>query len=139
MQRSCFQKKSVKKGSVLIEALLSVVILSVSITFIIQSMMASLRATMYVGDYTTAIFLMENKMTELLQKKYTQAPLTETGTVSDQLKDYQYSVKAESIDASEEHGVDDVQVEMFWQSGKKENRITVNTYVLWEKTDDEQK
>ena len=55
-----------KRGSILLEALLSVLIISVSITTIIQSMVSSLRATVFSVDYSKATLLMENKMNDLI-------------------------------------------------------------------------
>ena len=46
-----------QRGSLLIEVLAYVVILSTALTFIIQSMTASLRAIQYGAGYTTAIIL----------------------------------------------------------------------------------
>ncbi len=57
------------QGSILIEALLSTVILSVSITIIIHSMISSLRAEKYAADYSLALILTDNKVNNLRANK----------------------------------------------------------------------
>ena len=63
-------KKLQKRGSFLVEVLLTVVILSVSLTIIIQSLVSSLRAISYSANYSSAILSAENKMFELLQQAH---------------------------------------------------------------------
>ena len=65
MLKKIISKKN-RRGSILLEALLSVVILSVSMTVIIQSMTSSLRAMEYSANYTMAIVLLENKIIDLI-------------------------------------------------------------------------
>ncbi|MFC1510606.1 hypothetical protein ACFL49_02995 [Candidatus Omnitrophota bacterium] len=56
-----------RRGALLMEVLLAVVILSVSLTLIVQSLASSLRATVYSLNYAKAAFLADNKMFDLFQ------------------------------------------------------------------------
>jgi len=57
------------QGFVLLEILLTVVILSGSLVLIIQSMTATLKAARETQNYMTALFLAEDKLNDLIQKK----------------------------------------------------------------------
>jgi len=121
-----------KRGSLLLEALLSVIILSVSITMIIQSMTASLRAVKYSIHYTKASILMENKMVGLLQKGAAEPGAGESGDFDFPYENYQYSLSVEPSDAGtgDDHiKLSDVQLRVSWMAGGKEKGVSVGTYM----------
>lgn len=61
--------KTKERGSMLLEALLSTIILSASITIIIYSMISSLRASKYTADHSVALILTDNKINNLRANK----------------------------------------------------------------------
>ena len=141
-----------KKGSLLLEALLSVVILSVSLTVIIQSLTTSLRAVTYSSDYTTALFLIDNKMFDLIRKGFIEKDLNEEGQFPQPFDKFQYTVKAEGgqvhktmmgkktkknvtittgeIAEGETNIINKVNLTIQWGSDKRKNSISVDTYLL---------
>ena len=117
-----------RRGSLLIEALLAVVILSVSITLIIQAMISSARAMDYSADYAAAAALLEYKMQELIVAGST-ATNHEEGPMDDFDGKYRYKITSEdSTDDASQVKVVDVAVE--WQSGHKENSISLTSFLL---------
>jgi len=117
-----------KDGSILLEALLSTVILAVSLTLIIQSMIASYRATVYVAQYTKAIFYIENKLSELRLKGTIGAGVDLKGEFSDQK--YQYDLTTSHSGALSAPNLSEINLAVAWQSGKRKNNIEVKTYLF---------
>lgn len=119
------------KGYVLIEALLATVILSVSLTLIIQSFLSSLKASVYSAGYSTAVLLLENKMSELMQRGFVEESFSEEGTFLEPYEKYEYAIKTEQIsDEPSSEMLHDVTLDVFWKSGKKKNKISLTTYLL---------
>ena len=122
-----------RRGSLLVEVLLSVVILSTALTLMIQSMTASLRAIQYGAGYTTALILLDNQMCELLRKGAIQAGLRETKELAkagDSLITYRYSLQTASLDDAAGKGINQVDATVAWRSGKKDNAIGLTTLLF---------
>ncbi len=120
--------RNCKQGSLLLEALLSVVILSVSISVIIQAMTASLRSTIYSAEYTKAMILLENKMVGLMQQSIGQSS-TDTPT-DDSVTDekFQYLITEDSLPGDDAKNLEKVALAISWKSKGKSNNISVSTY-----------
>ena len=116
------------KGSFLLEALLSVVILSVSITMIIQSMTASFRAMVYSGQYTAALILLENKMSDVIRKGFISAGLDEEDDFPEPYQRYRYFLRTNPSD--EDQKINEVSLAVEWAAGKRKNRVGLTTYLL---------
>ena len=119
-----------RKGSILLEALLSTVILSVSITIIIQSMTASLRAAKYSSDYTAALLLMDNKMSSLMSGGSIESGMREEKNFNEHDQRYGYLLTTKNFDDNEHEYLNEIDVQVFWKSGRKKNRIFFKTYLL---------
>ena len=126
------KRRKSEDGALLMEALLAVVILSVSLTLIIQSLMTSRRASVYSRDYSIAGYLLESKMFELVQQRWIEAPFEEEGVFSEPYGDYQYRIEAVSLDAgkTDEQGLNEVKVEVSWPRGNKRRTFSVATYLM---------
>ena len=121
-----------QRGSLLIEVLVSVVILSTALTFIIQSMTASLRAIQYGAGYTTAIILLDNQMCDLLRKGTSRPGSRETKSLAGPAGSpdvYRYSMRAGHWDDAADKGINQLDAAVAWRSGKKDNQITVTTFL----------
>lgn len=119
-----------KGGSILLEALLSVVILSVSITLIIQSMTGSYRAMVYSGQYMTALILLENKMSDAIRGGYINTGLAEQGDLSGSSGKYRYFLRTYPSDGEGQEHISEVDLGVEWAAGKRKNRINLKTYLL---------
>ena len=125
-----FKGKRPHQGSLLLEALLSVVILSVSITLIIQSMVASLRASVYSTGYTMALNLLENKMYTLIQQGAQEEGFTEEDFLGDEEDHYTYVLSTESADQIGSENINKLKLKAIWQKGRKNNAIALETYLF---------
>ena len=117
-----------RKGSVLLEALLSVVILSVGITVIVQSMTASLRASMVSSDYSKAMYLLDNKMTEYVQALSTGHIFSEENKFSEPFDKFSYSLKADPLD--DKPNLNKIHLEVDWKNQNIEKTIALETYLI---------
>lgn len=122
--------KRFRKGSLLIEALLSVVVLSVGITMIIQAMTSSLRAATYSTEYTKALILLENKMFELIQKGIIQTGKNEKESFPAPYEKYESNLITKKASAENASELNEVLLEILWRSGRKNNRIQLTTYLF---------
>jgi len=121
-----------RRGSLLIEVLVSVVILSTALTLIIQSMTAGLRAIQYGAGYTTAIILLDNQICDLLRQGTVRSGLRETKSLAwpaGSRTGYSYSMRAEPSDIVADNKIVEVDASVAWRSGKKDNQITVTTFL----------
>ena len=123
-------KKNKKRGSLLLEAILSIVILSISITVIIQSMTSTLRANMYSSDFTQAILLGENKIVELIQKGFVESGLREKGEFEDSHLQYKYFLMTDPAQTTGKDKINFVDLDVTWKSGSKVNKIKLETYLF---------
>ncbi len=131
------KSKLKSRGSFLLEALLSVVILSVSITLVLQSITASARSVTYTADYTEALFLAENKMFELMEQGFIEDGFKEEDAFPEPFEKYKYSITAASADNSPglsseeaENKINLVNLAVSWNSGKRNNTIQFYTYLF---------
>lgn len=119
-----------KSGSLLIEVLLSVVILSTALTLVIQSMTASLRSIQYGAGYTTALILLDNQMCEWLRKETIRSGTREIKDLAESGTMYRYTAQAEPLDPAVDQGIERVEAAIEWRSGKKDNQIFVTTFLF---------
>ncbi|OGX37663.1 MAG: hypothetical protein A3D87_03850 [Omnitrophica WOR_2 bacterium RIFCSPHIGHO2_02_FULL_50_17] len=121
--------KDKERGSLLLEALLSVMVLSVSLSVIVQSMTSALRAIRYSADYTAALTALEDQMFDLMEGGF-----LETGSSQKQLADpdaaYQYFLEADPFQETSPGGIQKVSAQIQWKSGRRQNRIVLKTYSL---------
>ncbi len=122
--------KPLKRGSILLEAILSIVILSTSITLVIQAMTASLRAGLYSHDYTQAALLLDNKMVELLQQGFIATGLSQEDSCPLPYSQYKYFLKTAPSSTGLEETINFVKLDISWILGKKSNRISTQTYLF---------
>lgn len=120
------QKFKNQKASLLIEALLTVVILSVSLTIIIQSLMSALRTASYTSEYTKAILLSQNKMFEVVSQNPGERS-SQQGAFDNPYEDYAYSL---GIEDEGSQGLKKVTLEVAWNQIAKRKGITIETYLF---------
>lgn len=122
--------KKKKQGALLIEVLLTIAVMTGGLVLIIQSFVASLRASVYTSDYSLAILLTQNKMTELLQLGSVKDSLHEEGSYPEPYEKFQYDLKTKNINEDSETGFyNQVDFLVSWRSGKREHKILVTTFL----------
>ena len=119
------------KGSLLLEALLVIIILSISLTLIIQSFVSSLRASVFSSDYSKVAILADNKMFDLMSRRFFPRDLDEEGRFASPMDKFKYQWEASNISAgSDDGGIHEVFLDIAWSSGKKTKKVSLVTYLF---------
>ena len=117
------------RGSLLIEALLATVILSVSLTLIIQSLSSCLKAMSSNLSRFKIDMLVENKMDLLLSRGKMTESLTQEMTTTKE-KQYQYSLEQHSMPKDGNFsGLKEVRFTLKESFLKGEREMTTATYL----------
>ena len=120
-----------QNGSLLLESLLAIVIVSVSLTVIIQALVSNLRAMERSSSYLSAMVSLENKMNALIYKCLRHQPLKESVSFDSSDDPYKYSLEEHNIDGDEKTAVlKEVKLISSWKEGKKDQRMSLMTYLL---------
>lgn len=115
------------KGSLLLEALLATVILSVSIVFIIRSMATSAQATAYTVNYTRAVMLLDNKLFEVLRDAK-QKSIVDSGSFDSPDANFAYRIDAELVKAEGTKNLEKIDATVSWKLGNKRQQLPLSTY-----------
>lgn len=125
-----------RRGSVLLEALLSVIILSVSLTVIIQAMTSSLRAATFSAQYTQAIILLDNQMSEMMKDGMATAHFHESGRFEAPFDNFEYSYTTKDYKdllysgAESIPDLNEASMVVSWGSDKKNKKINIHTLLF---------
>ena len=119
---------SSSRGSLLLEALLVIVILSIGLTFIIQSLSSSLRALAYSRSFDQAAFLIDNKFSEILLKNHLGQNVEDSGAFDSPFENFHFKTTTASVslqsDAAASESLRQVNLTLNWPSGKNTQEIT---------------
>ena len=116
-----------KKGAFLVEALVAISILGVSLVFIIQSYLSSLRGALFTEDYTLAMVLLENKVSEF--KLGAVKNSQNEGNFPPPFERFTFKSETSEIKEDGKPGIlNDVRLAVHWPSGKKKNKLETETY-----------
>ena len=118
-----------KKGFLLLEVLVSVVIISVGLVYIIRSFSISTRAIATSRDYIKAASLMEDKLWELEEAR--QVARGEDSGYFDDERKFTWELKAEE---EEESPVNKTELNVSWKRRERGQSISLVTY-LWNEED----
>ena len=107
---------------------MAVVILSVSITLIIQSMTQSLRSATLASHYTSALLLAENKLNEYV---YAAPDIDnqEEGFPKPNDK-YRYMMEKKPLDDPDFSNLLGLDLKVSWTSRGRDNNISFETFLL---------
>ena len=123
-------QKRYQKGALLIEVLLTMVVLAVGLTLIIQSFMTTLRATAYTADYSTATLLAEDKMYELVQPGKIKDSLSEENKFAEPYDKFKYHLTTKNLaDGNEKGYLNEIDLLISWTAGQKDRSLHVVTYL----------
>jgi len=121
--------RSNKKGFLILEILVSVVIITVGLIYIIRSFSVSTRAIGTSRDYIKAISLLEEKLWEL-----EEAGGIAKGDDQNYFRDdrkFEWVLSAELEDTEEELPINRSALQVLWKERDKKQKISVITY-LWD-------
>jgi len=112
----------------LIEVLLVVIILSVSLTVIISSLVTCLRGISYIRDYTQAVWLLDDKLTEIMTSTDL---IDEQGEFEPPFQRFRYGLEIRDPSTDQArllNSLQEVAVEVVWRAGRNEKKIQT---VVW--------
>lgn len=117
-------------GITLVEVLLTVVIMAVSLTLIIQSLAASMRAVVFTGDYSRAVLVAENAMFEALKERFISTGYSLQGEETVYDKEFEYELEAappETLPFSDSL-LNEITLKVAWPSGQRQKTISIATF-----------
>lgn len=133
ISNSIYSDKRSKQGSILIEAILAVVILSLFLTTVIRSFLVSITATVYSANYTKAIFLAESKIFDYIVYPFLDTSIQDEGNFHAPFENYKYDVTSDQITR------DNIEAQMAWQEGEPIEVSEINMDISWPSGSNEQK
>jgi type II secretory pathway pseudopilin PulG len=110
-----------RKGMLLIEAIISVVIISISLTLIMQSFLGSYRSVSLQKDYTLALLFLQNQLASI---SFDPETVHETASKSP-LEGLEYRGSLVQV----KDRLKKAQLNVQWPRGNKIRKISVDTYV----------
>ena len=123
-------KKNIR-GMLLLEVLLVVVILSFSLTLMISALTASARGIAQVRDYSQAIILLEDKLSEIA---WTQDDFPQTsGTFDPPFDQFRYRVTVSDFvgpPGLAREPIPKARVEILWGAAAREKKIGADVLTL---------
>ena len=128
------KSSSSTRGSLLLEALLVIVILSVGLTFIIQSLSSSLRALAYSKNYDQAAFLIDNKFSEILLNTNNIEDFKKDGTFDPPFENFHFKTTIAPVSwqspVANSESFHQVKLTLNWPSGKHLQEISSSLYLF---------
>ena len=124
-----FVSRSDKNGSVLLEALLSVVIMAVGLTAVMQSLTTSYKAALINKDYLQAIMLVENHLALVISGKDPEAVFNKhDDPEADERFEYEQTEKPEAF--STDKSLREIDLNVSWTTGHQKNQLLVTTLLF---------
>lgn len=121
-------------GSLLLEALIVIVVLSIGLTFIIQSLSSSMRALNYAGQYTQAAFLSDLKLSELLLQKNIERDFRDNGGFNAPFEEFRFDAMSAAVtlpgETATSEGVHQIHLKLSWPNGKYTQDLATTMYVF---------
>ncbi len=112
----------------MIEVLVTVAVLSVGLTVILQAYTASFRASVYMREYATAILLAENTMARLTRGPFLPEGVDEEGDFPAPNGHMHFNIETRPSEMSD--GLTEVLLTVEWTRGDRDNRIRLNTVLM---------
>ena len=118
------------RAAVLVEAVVSIVILAVTATVLIEALTGAFKNTTLNADYAKGLLLLDNQMSQLTRTAFLEKDLGPSRSFPPPYDRFEYSEKttASALDPSGE--LREVHLQLSWKSGRKENEITLTTCLL---------
>lgn len=118
-------------GFLLVEVLITVVILSVSLTFITRSLMTGLNSLEIIKQYTIGYSLLEDKLWDIENKYFIDAGLNIEEDLPEPYQNFKYSLETENIKEDGEKGLlNQVSLSVNWPTKNNRREISIVTYLF---------
>lgn len=117
-------------GVLLLEALLAVVILSVALVTVVQSMATSARALNDSLEYVRAVTLLENQLFELMRNPAAKLPAFEERVFETPHQDFQYRYTLSLMSGEDSKFLRQLDLDVLWGPSERQKRLPLVTYLL---------
>ncbi|MFC1704068.1 hypothetical protein ACFL1E_04730 [Candidatus Omnitrophota bacterium] len=119
-----------KNALSLVEAMVTIVILSTSLILIVRSFSACLRAIQITKGYAIAELLLEEKMWEIKLLEPLAEEILEDGQFPEPYESFAYTIETSDVENSlEPEALAELVLTVHWQERSRNNNISVVTYV----------
>jgi len=118
-------------GSILLEALLAVSIISISLVLIIQAYGTTLKASFLTVDYSRAILLAENYFAQMLFMKEVVEP--KSADEQEFFEGFALTVEENKPDINPVGELNQVMLHLTWKTGQKTRDLSFETFFLKDK------
>jgi Tfp pilus assembly protein PilV len=119
-----------RQGVLLLEALLAVMILSVSLVVVIQSLSMSARSVNYSLEYLRAVTLLENQLFFLTRASEEDAAAPVDGPLPRPHQEFYYRGSLRPVPDRDQGILRQLEMEISWGRGESRKRLPLTTYVL---------
>ena len=119
---------SIKNGFLLVEVLITVVILSAGIMFLVKAFSTSLNSAKLAADYSKAVILLENKLTEFQLDERLNDGITSTGRSRGDFPEGFTWVSSLSAD-QKFPDLAALKLTLSWAGNKKGGSVDLDTYL----------
>ncbi len=113
------------KGFLLFEVAVAVVILSIGITIVLQSFNSAIMSVKLIRDYTTSMFLLEQKMVELEMADNSQL-IDREGSFEGEFSKFSWKIDSALMDKLP---LDKTGVSVLWGTKTSVRKFSVQTYL----------
>lgn len=121
-----------RKGYLLLEAVASILIISIGLAIILRSFTYSLRASKIAQEYFVASLLLKDKMWELEEKQRREEGIAVYES-TEKIPDTNYTLKTKVSRLADTDPLDLVELSILWQSGKRNEKIETATFMKHKK------
>ena len=116
------------RASILLEALLSILVMAVGLTAIMQSLTTGYRAALINKDYLQAIFLAEDQMAMIVFEGMADAASSEKFPAPNERFEYDVAVGPSKVSDMDE--LQEVNFKISWLTGSQQNELPVTTFLF---------
>ncbi|KPK39575.1 MAG: hypothetical protein AMJ78_08295 [Omnitrophica WOR_2 bacterium SM23_29] len=118
------------KGYLLLEAIVSIAIIAIGLAIILRSFTSSLRASKISQEYLIASYILKDKIWELEEKANRESGLIES-EATEQIPNTNYTLESKIKRITESDPLNEVKATISWQSGNRNEKIEVVTYLKY--------
>ena len=124
MRRVCFKNRN---GSLLIEVLLTVVVVSVSLSIVIGGLLSGYRVSLLNSDYSQAMAILENQMAYWRSQGFSDLTVQKDSMTGVSEK-FQMDVRSDALADQGSQGLKSLYASFHWKSGSKNTKILITTF-----------
>lgn len=124
------RKISNQRASLIVEALLTIMILSVVLTMVIRSIVSAARASSYTADYTIGLTLLENALFEARRDAMREFDQSREGDFKRPFDGYRYQIRGNALDEGKLKNLFASTAAVSWGVEGRKRNLSMDTFML---------